>query len=183
MGRLIGFCGKPDSGKSTAARYLHEAHGFDWINISAPIKAMLEGFYRWCGLDDGEIERRLVGDLKETPDPLLNGKTPRYALQTLGYEWRDLISSELFSDRWCDRVIACGQYTTSDSMRYPNEMPALYRADGILVRIDRPGATDTTGHPAENQTLDPDRVIVNDGTIEDLFQKLDDLVTEVPELP
>ena len=173
---LIGFCGIPDCGKSTAARHLHETRGFAWVNISHPIKAMLRGLYEWCGLESAEIERRIDGDLKNIPDPLLNGKTPRYAMQTLGYEWRNLIHTELFADRWGDRVMTFDN-VASDSMRYPNEMPALRRAGGILVEIQRPGLVETTGHPAENQKLDPDHVIVNDGSIEDLQAKVDELIS------
>jgi dephospho-CoA kinase len=77
--RLIGFTGKPESGKSTAARFLAKKYGLPHINVGDGMKAMLTGFYRLCGLSESEIVRRLFGDLKEGPDPYLNGKTPRYA--------------------------------------------------------------------------------------------------------
>jgi hypothetical protein len=146
-------------------------------NVGDGMKFMMDGFYRGFGLSDSEIERRLYGDLKELPDPMLNGQSPRYAMQTLGYEWRDLISPTLWADRWADRVR--GGNVVADGMRYPDEMPGFRKLGGTLVKVVRPGAeANDNGHKAESLMLEDeaDFNLLNIGTIEDLHGALDRLI-------
>lgn len=173
---LIGFCGLPGAGKTTAALHLADAHGFEHINVGDTIKAMLIGFYgAITEMTFEEARRHVCGDLKEVPDPLLNGKTPRYAMQTLGYEWRNLISPTLFADRWGDRL-DLAENAVADGMRYLDEIHVLKARGGTLVRIARLGVSDITGHFAELQELPADLEIVNDGSIIDLYDKVDLLI-------
>jgi hypothetical protein len=176
---ILGFTGKPDCGKSTAARFLVDTYGWAWINVGDPIKEMLAGYYKSVGLSWAEITRRLIGDLKEKPDPLLLGKTPRFAMQTLGKEWRDIIDPDLFTFAWDIRIPA-GKSVVADGMRYPDELPRFKARNGVLVHMIRPGTDDNGGeHVAEKLQLVPDVTIINDGTIGDLHAKIDQLVLEV----
>jgi hypothetical protein len=60
---------------------------------------MMAALYRAKGLHPGEISRRLSGDLRDTPDNVLNGKTPAFALATLETDWGcALICENLWSD-------------------------------------------------------------------------------------
>jgi len=172
---LIGFCGLPGAGKSTAAMHLASKHGFVWSNIGDPMKAMMRAFFELQGLDEEEIRRRLWGDLKQEPDPLLDGKTPTFALQTLGKEWRDLFSPTFWVDRWVDRISKLPR-VVCDGMRYPDEMPVFRRLGGKLIRIVRPGVVERTGHPAERQALPFDYSIMNDGTVDDLVRAVEGVV-------
>ena len=176
---LLGFTGKPNSGKSTAARYISEKHGIPWINVGDSIKEMLGAYYRCRGLQEKEIARRLHGDLKEQPDHNLGGKTPRHAMQSRGKECRDLISPFLFVDCWADRVAAAGGSAVADGMRHADEMGAFKKLDGILVHIVRPVGSIESDHIAEQLQLKPDTTIVNDGTIDDLLKKIDQLIIDV----
>lgn len=179
---LIGFCGLPRSGKSTAARYLVERYRFRHLNVGDPIHDMLRGFYRSCGLSEYGITHRMRGDLKEAPDPLLNGKTPRYAMQTLGKEWRDLISPSLFADRWGDKIDLGGD-VVADGMRYADELEVLRGRGGLLVRVERPGVRNQWDHPAERQLLVADETIHNDGTLPELQFKIERLVDRLRKKP
>lgn len=173
MHRLIGFVGKPNSGKSTAAKYIASEYLYQHINVGDSIKDMLAAFYRCRGATQMDITRRLHGDLKEQPDQFLNGKSPRHALQTLGKEWRDTISTTLFADCWEDRIKNAGP-VVADGMRYADEMAGFKRQGGILAQIVRPnGEVDTTGHVAETLQLEPDIVLVNDGTLYQLYRHID----------
>ena len=181
MSVLIGFTGKPESGKSTAAKHLSEKHGLPWINVGDTIKDMMRGFYESCGLSNEEIGRRLFGDLKEQPDPYLNGKTPRYAMQTLGKEWRDLISPSLFVDRWAEKVINAGGSAVADGMRHSDEQTKFKELGGVLVHMVNPRKSQDIGggHVAETLQLKPDVTILNDGDFEDLYDKVDNLVEDI----
>lgn len=177
---IVAFCGLIGSGKSTAARRLVNHHGFAGVRFADPIKAML----RALGLSDAELD----GALKELPCSLLGDKTPRWAMQRLGTEWgRQLIDPELWTRAWrcaVDRLPA-NVGVVADDCRFANEITAVRQASpfSLVVRIVRPGVA-AAGHLSELQQFHADQQIVNDGSIEELRAKVDDLVlgTQVGEL-
>ena len=64
-------------------------------------------------------------------------------------------------------------------MRFPNEMEAVVEKGGITIRVVRPG-TSTGTHPSEI-ALDGHIMhyeIINDGTIEDLIEKVREILTK-----
>jgi hypothetical protein len=165
---IIALTGYAGSGKSTAARILTERHGFTLVKFAGPLKQMM----RCLGLGDREIE----GDLKELPHGVLCGKTPRHAMQTIGTEWgRDLIGPELWvnvamESAW--KVIDGGGKVVIDDCRFLNEAAAVRTEGGIIVEVMRPGVGPQSGHASEVQIPDPDRLIVNSGTIEDMAKQV-----------
>ena len=168
---IVGFCGQIGSGKSTAAAYLVERYGFVRVRFAGPIKDMC----RALGLSDREVD----GDLKEQPSELLGGKTPRWAMQSLGTEWgRDLICRDLWIRAWraaCDRVPASAKGITVDDVRFSNEADAIAQRGGILVRLIR-GIDVPAAHASETQALAISRRIFNRGSIEQLKKEIDALV-------
>jgi len=63
-------------------------------------------------------------------------------------------------------------------MRFPNEMEAVEKREGVTIRVVRPG-TNVGTHPSETALDDAyfDHVISNDGTIEDLIEKVRQILT------
>ena len=172
---IIGFCGKAGAGKSTAAAYLAERHGFVRVRFADPLKDML----RALGLNEREIE----GDLKEMPCDLLKGTSPRRAMQTLGTEWgREIIHSDLWINAWMRRTAGTAKVIAED-LRFANEAAAIVLAGGKICRILRPNSENIAGdHASEKQGFPVDFDIVNAGSIDDLCKKLDGLInaTEPP---
>lgn len=159
---VLAFTGLAGSGKSTAALHLVERYGFQRVRFAGPLKDMM----RALGLTEAEIE----GELKEKPCALLGGKTPRYAMQTIGTEWgRDLISQDLWIRAWLaalDRVPA-GLPVVVDDCRFPNEADAVLAAGGSIIRVVRPGAeAGAAGHSSEAHELPADMVLHNEGSRE-----------------
>lgn len=165
---IIALTGYAGSGKSTAAKILVERHGFTLVKFAGPLKQMM----RCLGLGDREIE----GDLKERPLDVLGGKTPRHAMQTLGTEWgRDLIDPDLWVNvameaAW--RLTDEGGKVVLDDCRFLNEAAAVRAEGGMIAEVIRPGVGPQSGHASENQIPDPDRIIVNSGTIEDMAKEV-----------
>lgn len=64
-------------------------------------------------------------------------------------------------------------------MRFPNEMKAVVEKSGITIRVVRPGTAQGT-HPSEIALDDAtfDYEIINDGTIEDLIEKVKAILTK-----
>lgn len=141
--KVIVLTGQAGSGKSTIAAQL-AAQGYTVVKFAGPLKAML----RALGLTDAEIE----GDLKEKPCPLLGGRTPRYAMQTLGTEWgRNLIAPDLWVAAWQHAVrgvLASGGRVVVDDCRFRNELAAAMEMGGVAVRLVRDGAG-TVAHVSE----------------------------------
>lgn len=166
--KIIAITGLAGSGKTTTVNIIRRHdHNARLFSFARPLKNMLGAFYESLGLSPQEIYDRLQGDLKETPDPYLAGRTPRYALQTLGTEWgRMLISPSL----WVDSLFASVRDTETvliDDCRFPNEAAAIRARGGKIIKIERPGLTQGA-HASEQMDFPVDLTIQNIGTVEEL---------------
>lgn len=182
MTEVYAFTGKRGSGKSTATQVLLE-QGFVEVKFADPLKNMLRALYRTCGVDDATIERKIEGDLKEVPCDWLRGQTPRWAMITLGTEWREMIAKDLWSNIFVKRVqsgdhgdkIVCSDY------RFPgHEEAALDSLGAHTYRISRPSLEDDdiSKHASEKDidALPVRAVLINDGTVEELREGVAALV-------
>lgn len=133
---IIGVAGRKYHGKDSVARELVTL-GYKVVRFAGPLKAMLRAFYAEHGIAPAEIERKIEGDLKEAPCPLLCGKTPRHAMQTLGEEWgRQLISSNLWVESLSYRAEASGaQKVVVPDVRYDNEAYIIEGLGGEVWRV------------------------------------------------
>lgn len=164
--RLIGLAGPAGCGKSTAARVLRR-NGFARVKFAGPLKAMLRAMLFEAGVASREVRRMIEGDLKEVPQPILAGRTPRHAMQTLGTEWgRDCIAPDLWVGLAMARIGALlddGRDVVIDDVRFPNEAAAIRSLGGRVVLVDRPGVTPVAAHASEGG-VEWDACILNDGT-------------------
>jgi hypothetical protein len=170
--QVIGVAGRKFHGKDTVSREL-VLHGFSVVRFAGPLKAMLRAFYVEHGITAEVIERKIEGDLKEVPCPLLLGKTPRYAMQTLGHDWgRVLIAQDLWTESFNYRVGAVEKAVVPDT-RYANEVETIKNLGGEVWRVEakrRVPENEHSNHPSEVaiDTLSVDREIDNNGTPEEL---------------
>lgn len=148
------------------------------------------------------VER--AGSDPETEVVTTSYLTPRYALQTLGTQWgRDCypnvwieygirVSKKILSDPHSFYTAAGGlgkriipvrtAGVVFSDLRFKNEHAAMRAAGAILVRIHRPGLAPLggiSGHASEEEQKqmrdeDFDVVLHNTGTIEDLYEQIDD---------
>lgn len=171
---LVGISGRAGSGKSMAADLLI-AQGYVRLKMADVLKDMLRSLYQSACLPYSEVERRLEGDLKEVPDYLTGGKSPRFLMQTLGGEWgRDTIAPDLWTSVWQIRLsslLSGSRGVVCDDIRYQNEVAIIHKYGGVVLNITRPGHSVAGGHPSEDG-VDGDVEIVNDGTPADLEEKL-----------
>lgn len=165
--RVVALSGAAGSGKSTVADYLVR-NGFTRVKFAAPLKAMCSAI----GLTDAHIE----GELKEQPCALLQGKTPRYAMQTLGTEWgRALLGDDFWVGLWrqaANDVLESGGSVVVDDCRFPNEAAVVRKMGGDIIRLSGRGGI-SGGHSSERLDFVPDAVIENDGSIDDLYVEVE----------
>lgn len=161
---LIGLAGRKGAGKDTVASVFLE-QGFTNLKFAGGLKAMIATLLAYQGVDDAMIERMIEGDLKEVPSEFLGGKTPRFAMQTLGTEWgRDLISNNLWVGATMNRAGSVGDAVITD-VRFPNECEAVRKAGGLTIRIQASDQADVSdAHPSEAMIddLPVDGVFAND---------------------
>lgn len=173
---IVAFTGLAGAGKSTAAAHLTNHRGFQRVRFAGPLKAMMAAL----GLTQNQIE----GSEKESPCALLGGKTPRWAMQSLGTEWgRDLIDSDLWIRAWQAAVTAvpAGAPVVVDDCRFPNEAAAVSAAGGIIVRVERPGAGTPSGyqHSSETHALPAARTLHNTLSEQNLREQVDVLLRDL----
>lgn len=182
--QLIGLMGAAGSGKDTVGEYLADIHNYIPVSFAAAIKGMVESLFEDVGLADefwGYIEDRTK---KEMPIPQLGGKSVRQLLQTLGTEWgRNCIGPNIWRDIILDRVKArkhLWSYVITD-VRFENEVQGVLDAGGVIWKLERPGIEPVSAHASEEfvRTYNPSVIIQNDGTLRELFDKVDELMKEV----
>lgn len=138
---LIGLAGAAGVGKTTLAKAIMRAAPSPVVILgtAGPLKAMMRTLYRAHGLAAAEVDRRLDGDLKRTPDPILGGRTPTEAMQALGTEWgREMVAPCLWVRSFEIAARHClhdGESVVNDSVRFANEVAAIRVMGGQVVRL------------------------------------------------
>ena len=163
---IIGLSGLSGSGKTTAADFLVE-DGFTKMSFVEPIKRMLA-----CV---GLSSRDLYGDGKEEPNGMLNWKTPRYAMQTLGTEWgRDLISPDLWVNVVEHDILKyeIKDHIVIDDCRFPNEVAMILGLEGIIVYIEREGKPGDHASEREVRSLYRSTTLENNSSLEALQEAM-----------
>ena len=183
---LVGILGAKGSGKSTIAQHLKEQHRFVRYSMASVLKDML----RAAGLKEEHIH----GSLKETPQDILCGKTPRWAMQSLGDEWgRQQIGQDLWvrlAEANLQEVVRqltilrrgeAGEIAVViDNIRYPNELEMVRRQQGQLFLVRRPSVEPRKRwlrkeHASETlwRKAEADFTVFNDGSKDSLLAQVD----------
>lgn len=175
MPPVIGLIGAMGSGKSTAAQILVDEYGYTRVRMAGMLKTMLSA----AGLSAAQLD----GDQKEVPTPLLCGKTPRHAMQTLGTEWgRKCIDDDLWvmlTEASIQKILAEGQKVVIDDLRFENETRMIGRLNGTSYRVRRSSVEDVAvTHVSEAlwRELPSNGEINNDGDIDNLKLELKGLL-------
>lgn len=169
---LIGIAAKAQSGKTTVANHLIQRYGYGHVSFAEPIRQFIADL---TGITREDLEK---AEIKEAVIPWI-GRSPRYMMQTLGTEWgRDTI----LADFWIKRAMrhvndlswGCIPAVISD-VRFDNEAKAIREAGGVVLHLSRPDALVVNSHASEAGVARhcTDYVIVNDGTLGDLYAAVD----------
>ena len=185
---LIILTGRKQHGKDTCAEYLCKKYKFVQLAFAKPLKDC-------CKLLFGLSDEQLYGDLKEIVDERW-GVSPRQILQFVGTDlFRDNMSRlipNVAKNFWVSCVkMECIRLWKQDPMlnivisdgRFSNELDLLNEFRGISIKIIRPNyEVDSTSFHESERCIDDLKTtfdISNDGTIDDLYKKIDKLVCPI----
>jgi hypothetical protein len=180
---IIGLMGLAGVGKDTVRQILEEEHGYQGIAFADPIREMLTELLSMAGTDRAYMHRR---DLKEATIPEL-GTSYRHLAQTLGTEWGRSISPDFWVRVTANRIGRMKPnicWVFSD-VRFPNEVEFIRECLGVIWRIERAGIDPVRNHASEThaQTMPADRVIDNNGTLDDLWSTVDAIMNTTTQKP
>lgn len=172
---LIGLTGYKTAGKTEVAKYLKKQYNFHRSSFAGPLKDMLKAL----GLDDVWLN----GALKEKENKdILNGYTPRHAMETLGTEWaREYLGEDFWVNLWESKAKTITSTSVDtrlsvEDARFPNEVEVIRKLGGEIWYVNRPELkTPDLSHKSEAVTasINPDRIIINNGDLELLRENVD----------
>jgi hypothetical protein len=197
---IIGICGLIGAGKDTAADYLVNFHEFKRESFAGTLKDAVAAVFGW---DREMLEGRTktAREWREQIDPWWSERlnmpnlTPRLVLQLWGTE---VCRKAFHDDIWIASVENKLRQTADNIVisdcRFPNEIASIRNAGGRVIRIARGSDPDWFSlakiNVKEMKTLYPnvhaseyswantefDMIIDNNGSIEDLYKELKNLV-------
>jgi len=176
---LVGICGKAGSGKDTIADYLVSSYKFKKIALADPIKRLVKDVFV---LDDVTVYDRVA---REMPLKNWDGWTVRKLLQFIGTElFREKIDDSIWVKSLWLRIQddKNSNYVFSD-IRFENELDFFRekskQGEFICIKVIRDGFSGNvglSGHASEAYDLRGDFEISNNGTYEDLYNKIDPII-------
>jgi hypothetical protein len=189
---IIGICGYKGSGKSTVGSFLVQDYGFYQVAFADKLKdaaAALFGISREDVDNFKEVTYDTTGRTKgmvilQQEVEFVSRKafiekeiTWREILQRLGTEVGRNIFGE---DFWVNQVDISNPFTVITDVRFNNEAKFIIDNGGEMVYVHRPGYT-SDGHPSEVLPTynTPYRLIVNDGTVEELYRKVGNMMDHI----
>jgi len=172
--KRIAFIGRARSGKDSAAARLVERHGFTRVAFADPLKSLalsvdplvndgthLSYVLQWWGWEQAKDELPEV----------------RRVLQALGQSIRD-VHPNFWVNLAMDTVGSIAGPVVVTDCRYRNEVEALKARGFRIVRVVRPphgGELTGPQHVSETELDDfePDAVLFNLGSLQDLWDRVD----------
>lgn len=176
---LYGLTGIKRSGKDTSADYICEKYNFSKLSLADPLKEACRSLFNFT--DD-----QLYGNSKDIVDDFWK-IAPRTAFTYLGTDifrndvskviphigdnfWVKSLESKIIANKESNIVVA--------DLRFQNEIDMIKSHNGIVIRVTRPNI-DILEHESEinNHKLENiDYEVENNGSIEELYNKLDIII-------
>lgn len=177
---VIALGGRLRSGKDTVADYLVEKYSFVKIGMSDPLQDALLTLNPWVDLNLRTRVQRYADYVAETGYTEAK-KHPevRRLLKVLGTEvGREMISTSVWADIASRRIqeLRRNSPVAVTGMRFGNELGMAGDLGALTVWVERPGVP-SDDHASETSVSeeDFDITLLNDGTLEDLYKRVDRL--------
>lgn len=202
---IIGICGLIGAGKDTAADYLVNFHEFKRESYAGTLKDAVAAVFGW-DRELLEGRTKAAREWREQIDPWWSQRldmpnlTPRLALQLWGTE---VCRKAFHDDIWIasveNKLRTTKDHVVISDCRFPNEIASIRRAGGRIIRIVRGPDPEwytiaESANRGDNKArewlglngihasefswagTEFDMIIDNNGSVEDLYTQLKNLV-------
>lgn len=171
---LVGIHGFASSGKDTSGNALIARRGYERVSFAEPLRELsffVNPVVRWDYYGNSWSLNEVVEDLGYEEAKKV-GST-RHFLQRLGEGVRNILGESTWVDAAMAKVQPGGKYVFTD-VRFENEALAVRSRGGMIIEVVRPGIEGVNDHVSEKRLPDHliDVTIENDGTIEDLAERI-----------
>lgn len=197
---IIGITGNRYHGKSEIIKIMQRLYGYQTGHAFAAGKAMSKAYFMYCGATEEDAEAMINGHLKDEPSPYLphvgpfsqcqTQGTPRFFMETLGnlmptymgVAWTSgvVIDRVLSGMDLSERAVEKQPRVVFDSIVYEDKLFHSYKIP--LVKVYNPNPKKyIQGLMTDDYVaaLDTDYVILNDGNLGDLEDKVVHLMTKL----
>jgi len=183
---IIGITGFKRSGKSTVAEILADDFGFSIVALADKLRSVLLGANPYVVGNTvrlSEIVRHhgweVAKDLFPEVRRLMQDLATEGVRDNLGPDtWLDAWQNSLPFDTVTEETIGgemmhqhhIYRNTATPDVRFLNEIHRIKSINGVIWRVERPTIVSTDRHRSETEfmMIEPDMVIANDGTFDDL---------------
>jgi hypothetical protein len=184
---IIGLSGHKGSGKDLVAAYLVKEHGFERKAFADPLKRSVAALFN---IPFSDVDKLKMNDKILVGIGMIGEPEYDQWIQHMGYQalsWRELLQRygteahrDVFGvDFWLEYTLPLGGYypgraiVVSD-VRFENEANRIKELGGFVWFIDRPSVFPGHDlHTSEVFDFDEDWVVINDGTIEELYEEVE----------
>jgi len=166
---IIGLLGRSRRGKDTIADYIINKYPvYKNIKLARPIKDAAKSLYNFT-------DEQLEGGQKEIIDKRWN-ISPRDAMVFITTSFMNKMGSDFFSRRLFDNLLPTDKVIISD-VRYDNDIIEIKQRNGIIIKVlrDIEPYHSWESH-IDQRTLHIDYTIENNGSIDDLYAQINQIV-------
>lgn len=174
MTNIIGIIGKKRSGKDTVADYINLNYEYEKKKFAGPMKEAIKILFNFT---DDQLET----DLKDEIDPYW-GVSPRIIMQSMGTEYLQYELSKIIPSLGNNFAVKrmflnpCDNIVISD-VRFIHEANEIKNRGGYLIKIIRnTNLIDTHISETGIDSLPYDKLIDNNGTLDELNDKIDNIM-------
>lgn len=163
---IIGLVGRARVGKDTVANFLEPKYKIR--RLAGPVKDAVKAIYGWT---DEAVET----DLKEVKCTHW-GVTPRQTMIHLTQSVRAFMGSDFFTRRFFDSWD--GAPIVIPDVRFAHDVEEIHRRGGITIKVTRTGVP-IHEFEADVNDIETTYEVTNDGTIEELHEKINKIITGI----
>jgi len=180
---ILGLSGAKGSGKDTVAAYLVKEHGFERKAFADPMKKSVAALF---DIPFSEVDKLKNDELNIvrlwTAFGACHDMTFRTFLQRYGTESHRDVFGESF---WLDYTLPVqgfypGREIVVSDVRFKNEADRIRTLGGYVITIHRESVvSDENPHRSEQIEFVADFEVQNNGTLEELFARTDDILVRL----
>lgn len=193
---IVGLVGKKGSGKDTVAAYLMKEYEFQRKAFADPLKKSVAALLDipFSEIDKLKLDQDIHITLHRNYTINFSDKpkvTHEQSIPITSFSFREFLQRygteshrDIFGpDFWVDQTLPVGGYYQSRKIvitdcRFNNEADRIKSLGGKVVLVTRPELKATDEHQSEKEleSIVPNHILKNNGSIEDLYKGIEELL-------